>query len=256
MQWGMGQKAVKTRKWGENNMPSIIIGNTKGLILQPDQSVSQAPDGSGEARLSYKTPWVNVALYIPTPLQPHPLFPSLLLFEFTTNREVGDIAKFDCIYRGVLAANPMDLAQYEGTKATTSEPIETHPLFAYPASAPPVSPAELVAINLALQNNTTPTGLGTAATLLYNKKLRGIDSYYRVATTFRKSYVSTSIPSSTNVAKVGHIATSMDPNAPSLPTGANYLYTGLSWRKAAGVVSNVEEYQGSGLGSWDIDLYT
>lgn len=235
-------------------MPSIIIGDNRLLVLQPNQSISQAPDGSGEGRLSYKTPWANISRFLPTPLQPHPIFPSLLLFEFTIEREPGDIGRYDCIYRGVLAADPMGLAQYEGTKASTSEPIETHPKFAFPTSAPPVTPAELVAINLALDNNTTPTGLGTLATLLYNKKLRGTDSYYRIGTTFRKSYVSVLIPN--NAKAVGLIATDMDSNAPSLPAGSNYLYTGLSWRKSAGVVAVVEDYQGSGLGSWDTDLYS
>lgn len=234
-------------------MPSHIIG-TGGLILQPDQSVSQAPDGSGEARLAYMCRWAQVALYIPTPLQPHPLFPSLLLFEFSTIREPGDLALFACIYRGVLAANPMDLAQYEGNRVVTSEPIETNPIFSYPPSSPPVSPTELVAINLALDNNTAPTGLGTVATLLYNKKLRGIDSYYRVGTTFRKSYVSTDIPSS--VSGVGLLIDgSPDDNAPTLGAGQNWLYSGQSWRKSAGVVSVQEEYQASGLGAWDTDLY-
>lgn len=236
-------------------MPSIIIGNQRQLILQPDQTVSQAPDGSGEGRLSYKCPWVYVATYIPTPLQPHPLFPSLLLYEFTTAREMGDIARFDLIYRGVLADDPTLLAQYESNKAVTAEPIETHPLFAYPPSAPPVTPTQLVAINLALQNNTAYSGTGGADTLLYNKKLRGIDSYYRVGTTFRKSYVATDLSTVSDISGVGYITTDMDSNAPTLATGQNWLWTGLSWRKAAGVVSIVEDFQASGLGAWDPDLY-
>jgi hypothetical protein len=237
-------------------MPSIIIGNQRQLILQPDQTVSQAPDGSGEGRLSYKCPWAYVATYIPTPLQSHPLFPALLLYEFTTAREVGDIARFDLIYRGVLSDDPMALAQYETNKAVTAEPIETHPLFAYPPGSPPVTPAMLTAINLALQNNAPYTGSGSggADVLLYKKKLRGIDSYYRVGTTFRKSYVSSYPPSDTS--DVGLISDPDDSHAPGLSENQNWIQSGLSWRLAAGVCSIVEDYQASGLGQWDTDLYT
>jgi len=236
-------------------MPSIIIGNQRQLILQPDQTVSQAPDGSGEGRLSYKCPWNYVATYVPTPLQSHPLFPNLLLYEFTTAREVGDIARFDLIYRGVLADDPSVLAQYEAAKAVTSEPIETHPLFAYPPSSPPVTPTQLVAINLALQNNTSYSGTGGADTLLYNKKLRGIDSYYRVGTTFRKSYVDFPDSLPLDASNVGYVTDISDPYAPTLAPGQNWLQTGLSWRLAAGAVFVVEDYQASGLGQWDVDLY-
>jgi hypothetical protein len=55
--------------------------------------------------------------------------------------------------------------------------------------------------------------------------------------------------------QVGKIAEPGSP-APTPPSGQNYLCIGVSWNKTAGVVTIVEEYQLSGPGGWDQDLYS
>ncbi len=233
-------------------MPAIQQGNTTTVNYQSDQPIRMSPEGAGEARLTFKCPYNSVLNTIPAPLTPHPIFPQLLAYESETNREDGDVAVITTIYRGVLAEDPEALTQYEFNLASTSEPIETHPLFAYPFDDPPVTSTEIQEINKALEQNRAPTGLGAEATVLYNKKLRGIDSFLRVGATFKKNYISENEP--TDYSGVGYIAEPSD--APELPTSQNYLFIGYSWRKAGGVVYITEEYQASGLGGWDVDLYT
>lgn len=240
------------------------IGKQNVLILQPDQSVSMAPDGSGEGRLSYKCTWDKVSKYVPVPLQPHPDFPALLLYEFNTVREPGDIGRFDCIYRGVLAPDTLALKQEEVTMSTSAEPIESHPRYAgvrdkdgHWPDPQPVSTSDLAAINLALQNNALNfTSTNALAVELFGKKIRGIDSYLRVGTTYRANYVLSNPPTADDYASVGKIPTNeyvakFSANAPVPPTGSNYLYTDLSWRKAGGAFYISIGLQLSGTGGWD-----
>jgi hypothetical protein len=245
------------------------IGEKTVLILQPDQSVTQGPDGSVQAKLSYKCPWGKIAKFVPRPLQKHPIFPQLLLFEFNTVREPGDIGRFDLIYRGVLL-KPEDLAklnQEEAAQTVSTEPIETNPRYAgvrdangaWPAS-PPVTSAELGAINRALSAGTVYTSANARAVELFTRKLRGLDSYYRVGTTYRNNYVLSTAPSAANWAATGKIwdtalMKKIFPNAPVAPTGQNYLMTGLSWRKSGGMFAISQEFQLSGRGGWDQVLY-
>lgn len=235
-------------------MSSIHIGST-GLTLQPGESVSQSADGTGRALRSYKCPWTRINDFLPTPLQPHPIFSSLLLYEFNIVREEGDIGRMDYVYYGVLAKDPLLLAQYDVTMATSSEPIETHPRYAYPPEDPPVTATELAKIQQALDTNTDPVGLTDAAQNLYLKKRRGIDSYFRVGTNFRKNYI-TIAPPIDQYSLIGLIVELNDVNAPVPPTGQNYIATGVSWRKQGGVIYVTEESLLSGLGGWDADLYT
>jgi hypothetical protein len=71
---------------------------------------------------------------------------------------------------------------------------------------------------------------------------------------YKKTYVSDDYPSATLMNQVGKIATPAAP-APTPPTGQNYLCIGISWQRQAGVVTIMEDYQLSGPGGWDPDLY-
>jgi len=236
-------------------MATIRIGNVTGAIYQAEQPIHLNPDGSAQAAVTYKCVEGSSVAVIPAYLTPHPYLPSLLCYESDLDKEHGGIIRITSIYRGVLANNPEQLAQHEFGRTTTEAPIETHPLFAVPYDNPPVTPQELATIDLALQNaQDPPDTLGTAAKTLYKKKRRGIESFYRVGGVYKKTYVSANYPSAALMAKVGRISNPGSP-APSAPTGQNYLCMGVSWAKQAGVVTIMEEYQLSGLGGWDPDLY-
>ena len=240
-------------------MPTIQIGNFSANYQPDGDDVKQGPDGSGEATLTYKTTTAGFTLAsLPNPLSPHPAYSQLKLYEAQAKREPGNVMAVTCTYRGVIVGNKFTYSQQEFTVNTSSEPIETHPLFAQPIANPPVSPTELATIQKFLDNNTVPvytnatTNATAAGVMLYNKKRRGIDSYLNVGGTYKLSYIQADIPS--EYTAIGKI-TIAPPLAPIPPGSRTYLYTGLSWRKQGGVVSVNEEYTMSGFSGWDTDLY-
>lgn len=240
-------------------MPTIQIGNFFEQYQPDGDDVKQGPDGSGEATLTFKrsSDLFNLAS-LPNPLSQHPKYSQLRLYEAQAKREPGNIMAVTCTYRGVIVGNKYTFSQQEFTVNTSSEPIETHPLFSHPIANPPVSPTELATIQKFLDNNTVPvytiatTNATAAGVMLYNKKRRGIDSYMNVGGTYKLSYIQADIPS--EYTAIGKIAIA-PPLAPIPPGSRTYLYTGLSWRKQGGVVSVNEEYTMSGFSGWDTDLY-
>ena len=238
-------------------MALIRIGNVTGVIYQAERPIHINPDGSAQGSITYKCTTDGVGtILIPPFLSSHPFEPKLKCYETSTNWELGGIFVVTSIYKGVLADNPEELAQHEFGRTTTEAPIETHPRFAIPLNDPPVTVQELAIIELALQNATDPPpdSLNEAATLLYNKKRRGIESYLKPGGIYKKTYASNTIPEASLMQRVGYIYNPEAP-APTPPSGQNYLCIGISWVKAAGVVTINEEYQLSGPGGWDTDLY-
>tara|TARA_R110000782_G_scaffold7120_2_gene24156 strand:- start:3461 stop:4174 length:714 start_codon:yes stop_codon:yes gene_type:complete len=237
-------------------MATIKIGNVTGAIYQTEQPIHLNPDGSGQATITYKCAEESQFAVIPAYLTSHPYLPELKAYESDLDHEPGGIIRITTIYKGVLADNPEELAQHDFSRTVSQEPIETHPLFALPRDNPPVTPKEINIIELALQNAADPVSpLGAKACLLYEKKRKGIDSYLRSGSVYRKSYVSADIPSAGDLEGVGKIKAPGTP-APEAPNDQEYLFVGLSWNKTAGVVTITEEYQLSGIGGWDPDLYS
>jgi hypothetical protein len=240
-------------------MPAIQIGGFTAQYQPDGDNVRQGPDGSGEAVLTYKTTAIGFTLAsIPNPLAPHPSYPALKLYEADAKREPGNVMAVTCTYRGVIVGNKNTYSQQEFSATTSAEPIETHPMFSDPIGNPPVSPTELATIQKFIDNNTVPVytsavdGATKAGVTLYNKKRRGIDSYFNIGGVFKLTYIQDTAPS--DYSKIGKITISPT-SAPIPPGNRNYLYTGLSWRKQGGVVTVSEEYTMSGFNGWDSDLY-
>lgn len=249
-----------------------IIGGR--LLETSDQLVHFMPDGSAEATMKYRVPWDNLFSYVPQALQPHPVFPALKYYDGEASKEDGKMGNLVNRYRGIWGGNPFAFMQVDGQISTTAEPLETAPVFAgRPGDDPdhtPVTRNDIAVVGNALANNITPPSSvdaqlsGSAAKLYYTKKLRGIDSFFRVGFVMRRHYVSDSVPE--YVSQVGYI---VDPND-FFPAGApanaatpppqdpdqNYLFSGISYRIQGGLVTIDEEYQLSGPGGWDITLYT
>ncbi len=235
-------------------MASILIGSSS-LLAQPGSTISQGADGSATANLTFTGTWAACISNLPSPLQAHPSFGALKLYEYVLTRLDGDLGSISCVYRGVLVESPSAYTQTDYQITQTSEPIETNAMFSYPRSSPPVSPAELAAIQLALDKNVVYSSTNPSAQLLYDKKIRGIESYLRIGGAFQQTSVSDSIPSIPST--VGKITTSLPTDCPS-PTasGANYLFSGFSWRKSGGLVQISKSYTQSGPTGWDPDLYS
>lgn len=92
----------------------------------------------------------------------------------------------------------------------------------------------------------------TSMSELAEKMLSGQESYYEPGVILRKTYASSSIPGAD---KLGRIK-SPGVTYPALPTGANWLLVSLSVRGTSGTYTVVEEYELSGEGGWDPDLYS
>lgn len=237
-------------------MATIKIGNVSGAIYQAERPIHLNPDGSAQASLTYKCSNTSQYAVIPDYLTPHPFYPSLKCYESESDLEHGGIVRITSIYKGVFANNPEELAQHESARTLTEAPIETHPIFALPRDNPPVTPKQLAAIQLALDNATEPSDsfIGEVGRKLYDKKRRGIESYLKPGSIYRKTYCSENIPGGALLDTVGKVVNVPSP-CPNPPSDQEYLCMGVSWTKQAGVVTITEEYQLSGPGGWDPDLY-
>lgn len=237
-------------------MPAIQVGNLT-YNYQPDgDNVRQGPDGSGEATLVYKTTVTGFTLNsIPRPLSPHPTYSQLKLFEAAVTREAGGWYAVSATYRGVLIPNPLVYMQEQFTVSTTEAPIETHPLFSLPRANPRVSPQQLTAIRLALENNRDFTIANPFATaigvVLFKKLRRGIENYLRIGGVYRQSYIAANIPQGyKGLGRIAKVA-----KAPKTPVGTNWLWTAFNWRKAGGLVTIEKEFTLSGLEGWEPEIY-
>jgi hypothetical protein len=232
----------------------IIVGTTGTLYREPGTVVTQSADGSAQSTVIYSGTWVDVITHVPTPTSTHPDFPSLLLYDFSMTNLPGGLGQLSCVYRGVLAVDPSAYYQKEYTISQTTEPIETHPLFAYPRDSPPVSNDEIAAVQKAINQDAAYSSTNAAATMLWEKKRRGIDSYLRLGGCFKQDHVSGDIPSIPS--SVGKIVSTLPTDCPSpIAHGANYLFSSYSWKKTGGLVQISETYLQSGAGGWDPDLY-
>ena len=243
---------------------SVTIQNGR-LLETEEQHGNLMPDGSAEFTMKYRVPWDQLFNYIPQPLEPHPTFPALLYYDGEVSKEKGKMGNIINRYRGIFASNPSAFEQVDGDISTTAEPIETCPLFAGPPGTDPdhspVTRNDIAIVGNALANNTTPSSVdsllsGAKAKTYYTKKLRGIDSFYRTGATWRRHFISGSVPDYTNLVGYIVIPPSIPFAPPSPPAGQNYLFSGIAWRQQGGVVTVDEQYQLSGPGGWDIDLYT
>jgi hypothetical protein len=89
-------------------------------------------------------------------------------------------------------------------------------------------------------------------TELATKMLAGQESYYEPTVILRKTFFSSSLPSGNKLGKI---------KSPGVyygaqPDGANWLLVSVSARGQSGAYTVTEEYEMSGEGGWDADLYT
>jgi hypothetical protein len=80
---------------------------------------------------------------------------------------------------------------------------------------------------------------------------RGIESVLKPSITLSITTVESSLPSMSSIGKIATIS-----NAPTLPTGANWLLTGMNATAIAdGKWKISKEYRASGEGGWESALY-
>ena len=254
--------------------PAIIRGSLDTRVYQTERPLQINPDGSAQATLTYKCKIGSPFAFPVQPLQQHPFYSSLLSFDSNLTAENGGICSVSTTYRGVIVTDRQaeELADYEFTGSLSEAPLETHPRYANPPSNPAVSKFEIDAIELAIQNCTglppfvSIDGIGgmgpvgAKAIELFEKKRKGVESYYRCGMTLKKMYCKRTPPSDALIAKVGKQFLTVDTESTLSstvrpPSGQNYLLMGVSWVKQAGVIMVTEEYMLSGVGGWDEQIY-
>ena len=256
-------------------MPSGAIqrGNTQTYERQPTGTLKLYADGSVEAVETFKGVYSKRLANLPTPLQPHPDFPSLKLYEFAGAKEEGEIYRYENIYKGVYAGIDLfTLMQTDVQMMTSNEPVESFYKFSYPYSAPPVTNTLMSQIQAALDANVADITAvypaitsSTPAWQLWNLRRRGIDAYRMMNLTARLSYVqpTSNPPTAAFAIQVGTVPASKTTAltraqaAGYVPTSTvrNYLFNGLNWKVAGGVISITEEHQLSGPNQWNSYLY-
>ena len=247
-------------------MATIKIGK-RSAIYQVEMPLSVSPDGSATTSLTYKILDNVNEIQIPAHLtvHPDPDYKDMLAYEMEMNQEEGNVSSVTVTYLGVYDNNPEKLAQHDFQRNVAEAPIGTHPRYAIPFDDPPVTKFDHDAIELALRNCTGlppliqgkngPDQPSALCTELFLKKRKGVESYYRSGATYRRSYVSPDPPSNALINSIGKIFKSLSHPAPSPPENQSYLLMAVSWSKQAGVIYISEEYQLSGITSWDEDLY-
>lgn len=254
--------------------PAIIRGSLDTRVYQTERPLQINPDGSAQATLTYKCKIGSAFAFPVKPLQQHPFYSSLLSFDSNLTAENGGICSVSTTYRGVIVTDQRaeQLAQYEFSGSLSEAPLETHPRYSLPPDNPAVSKFEIDAIELAIQNCTglppvvSTDGIGgmgeisAKAIELFEKKRKGVESYYRCGMTLKKMYCKRTPPSDSLIARVGKqqltVATDSSVSAGvNPPSGQTYLLMGVSWVKQAGVIMVTEEYLLSGVGGWDEQIY-
>lgn len=87
---------------------------------------------------------------------------------------------------------------------------------------------------------------------LATKMLEGQESYYEPSVILRKTFFSASLPSGSKLGKVKSPAIYYG----AAPTDADWLLVSVSARGQSGAYTITEEYELSGEGGWDANLYT
>lgn len=87
---------------------------------------------------------------------------------------------------------------------------------------------------------------------LATKLLEGQESYYEPSVILRKTFFSSSLPSGSKLGKIKDPAIYYG----AQPTDADWLLVSVSARGQSGSYTVTEEYELSGEGGWDADLYT
>lgn len=87
---------------------------------------------------------------------------------------------------------------------------------------------------------------------LATKMLEGQESYYEPSVILRKTFFSASLPSGSKLGKIKSPAVYYG----AAPTDADWLLVSVSARGQSGAYTITEEYELSGEGGWDADIYS
>lgn len=249
-----------------------IYGLKSGIEWNSDFSASRDEKGKWTGGESFTCKLTDATRLIPAigaPCQ-HPGWSFMLLSSVKVANLEGGLASVECSYGGFQDGENPDEEEpsytYELSISVGEDPIETH--FRYKD----VPAAELAIIqNLKagkltetdedyIYKNGTDHEQGQIFEItsergreLASKIQRGIESYLQPAQIWRASFVSKNLPPASILNAVGKITSA--PGAPTVSDDRNWLFLGASVTETDKIFSISYEYQLSGPGGWDTELY-
>jgi hypothetical protein len=152
--------------------------------------------------------------------------------------------------------------QQEITGQASQEPVETHPSFNGLRGGGTVTDADLAEIRRALQEGNEPTFTGTGSALtaaqeLHALKLKGVENYYTPSgITYSETTDEGTKPSLNDLCTI----TTPPPDAPTVPTGTNWILIGLRAQKLVNPTASssfwrvTREWLASGPRGWNADF--
>ncbi len=188
----------------------------------------------------------------------HPYAGHMACERITTTFAPG-YAVFECEYAGCSAVPPnTEVPIYEIEKSCSEEPIETHPKFVSTIGGKPSSVlhgATFKDYETGEESKDDARGVFNRFTLLVGgarNPYAGCEKYLDAGVIYSKSWAQNGIP--TVGTDVGHIATPS--GAPTLDTGRNWLYIGMTVEKRGNSYKVKQSWRASGANGWISAIYS
>lgn len=154
---------------------------------------------------------------------------------------------------------------YEAVAQVAEEPIATHVAF---TTATGIYATAIVTACGGSTTEGTQASAGAVfdadgAFLYFNKKALnnffGVVSFLTPQVSYKRVYSAGQAPSASTSDLVSHIISDPAGDPPTLPTGRNWMFTGLNWKNngngSVGQYEITEEYRGSGPAGWNNTIY-
>jgi len=244
---------------------SFPTGSYFSAGITKSQSFTYSVDSDGKATVQLTKQFDNSTVTVPALALAVPGAPGCFVSGYQKRQLDANLWEVSLTGRGIDPSTPTaSLITYDLVNAVADEPIQTHKNFASIVTAAGLAIIEGTVTGVTASvifanasSSDSPTSAVTGDFICFTKTasagLAGVQSYLRPQMVFRISYTQDSKPST--IANVGKRATPS--GAPTLPSGANWLYAALNYRQIgrSGSYEVTEEYRASGPEGWNELVY-
>ena len=225
---------------------------------QPGAVFSKERTGLVTYRVQYKCDKAEIFDLLPDLGSQDPDHDFLYLDRIEAIEENLELATCSLVYAGTVRPAEEEPPVFDLSLTTATRPIETHPAFFSAAGdfgTSLVDAAGGTGDGYANFDATTKTFLGFGN--LATGGLIGVTEYLDAnQLTWSKTYLTKTQP--TDLSDVGKIDTPDSDTSnpvPTLGTGQNWLYVGLTWQKRGIIYQVTKNWRASGLNGWNTNIY-
>lgn len=163
--------------------------------------------------------------------------------------------QYDLTQAGSVTSTGGNIVGIEFIGSLRTKPLQAHPRYATLTAEEQKEVKDFVQNPIsgskALPDWSSFAGVTEMAELA-TKMLEGQESYYEPSVILRKTFFSASLPSGDKLGKIKNPSVYYG----AAPTDADWLLVSVSARGQSGAYTVTEEYELSGEGGWDADIYT